>query len=167
MLRTVRRRLKYAFAMVGADRYAAAENYAAARAKLTDWYASRGETGPSDGAPAEANVRYASLSQRVGELHAAYEGCVVAIRQLKEGRVRLAEAEKKYLLFYCKWILSLTTKFIDSEAFSLAVSTGVRYADVSVKDVRPRLRRRFPIGDENGEALDTYFAENEAALAGA
>ena len=167
LVRRMAEGFRYALAMRTAQNLAAQRKFENAKLPLTRFFSSFGAPGPSTNVPVEANIMFAGLCQWTDHQHAAYEACHVAIEQIKTDKcvVELSGEDKEYLLFHCKWKLSLITNFIDSVAFQDAVQTGVRYADLNLRRVSPRLRRRFPITEDAGRALDQYFEENEAELA--
>ncbi len=143
-------------------------NFQEAKVPLVRLFSTYGATGPSADVPVEANILFAELCQKTGDLLDAYETCAVAMEQINTSKLVLGTRggeNRKYLLLRCKWTLSLLSKYIDSMAFQDAVRTRVRYADIELHHVAPWLRHRFPMSDADGSALDKYFEENEALLA--
>lgn len=168
---TIFRRVAYgyrhALAMNSAINLFAKGKYDAARAQLERFFLECGAPGPSTMVPVMSNVMFADLCERTGEQINSYDACKVAIEQLQSGNCinRINSEDKKYLLFRCKWTLSLLTRYIDSIAFQDASRISVRYSDLDLRRVSPYVRRSFPIPEDSGRAVDRYFEQNAAELA--
>ncbi|HEV2364397.1 MAG TPA: hypothetical protein VGS12_09410 [Caulobacteraceae bacterium] len=126
-----------------------------------------GTDGPSPRVPVTANLFYADICVRLSRFLDAFSACEIAIQQLlaqRGRRLRRFNGETiKYLLFHCKWILSLTTSFADSTAFNLAKKIDLTYDNIDVRRVSGTVRRTFPMSAQEARQLDRFFHDNALA----
>ncbi len=86
----------------------------------------------------------------------------IAVERLDRGE--LEGPDRDYLYFYCKWLLSLLSKFSDSEATSIALSIGGSYIQLDLPRTSPLIKRWFPIPPEDGPRVDRYLERNMPSL---
>ncbi len=162
------RSIRYAAAASEAQSLASKRKHEAAKLVLRRVFARYGLTIPSNHVPVDLNILSANLCGWTGDLYGAYDACVVAVEQLRRPdyageSIRLED--RKYLMFQCKWILCGLSKYIDSSAMEEAFRIEVRYADLKLNRVKQVFRRKFPMSQRDGLAVDEFIKENEAELA--
>ncbi|MDP3633021.1 hypothetical protein [Phenylobacterium sp.] len=163
IVRKVLRRLVNVFAYVEAqDRISKGKNEEALRL-IERVFASYGEQAPRTHTPIFANVLYASLCARKGAKHASYDACVVAIEQLRKisatGKKR-HQPDANYLLYACKYFVAESTPYVDSEAFKLAASIPITYADLDLPRTSRMIASVLNATPEWCAEFDGWFLQN-------
>jgi hypothetical protein len=125
---------------------------------------------PSLGSPLIANILFADCCEGAGKSMDAYRVCELSISQIDLLRIDPNSAynldELNYLSYKCKWIISLLTKFNDSDAFKFANNIRITYNDINLKKVRSYIQYLLPIDEEVGRKLDNFFEDNQASTDG-
>jgi hypothetical protein len=132
--------------------------YGDALVKIKERYSSC----PSNSAPVLINLLFADLCERLGRMHDAAEACELVLLQIDTVEVRgeFREDELKYMKYHCKWILSSLSKFSDSLVFKRAAAIDLSFDDLALANVRPRLKRIFPLNAEDARKLDSFVLQN-------
>ena len=160
------RSLRFASLLTKAQALAAQRKYGAAAAIVSKIFKVFDEEGASSNVPIIANILFGNLCDKINRPEVATVACEVALEQLddyvpKDGGFNPEEI--KYLKYQCKWILSGTSRYVDSWPFQRALYVNISFADLKLSGVRPRLRRLFPLSAEEGAALDLFFSQNSSS----
>lgn len=131
---------------------------------LSDTFRRYGETQPSYATPIVSNVLFADLCERVGRMEDAFYAAKIAIHQINTGRdpdnIKYKKQDFDYMLYRCKWILSRTSGYTDSEAFILASAIPLIFDQLDISSTKLMLRTLFPVTSEDGRQLDAFFRNN-------
>ncbi len=158
------RRIRTAHLFGRARRASSRQNFDLAIILLSKIFVLSGSEGPQRTTPLLANVLYADCCLKTGRKEDSYNVCVVILDQcdyLEHNKVRIFNRETiKYIRYIVKWILSLLSPFVDSEAFKLALSIENDFNDLDIAFVSKLTLKTFPISEDEGRRLDRFIAEN-------
>ena len=123
-------------------------------------FSSRGLKAPAVEIPPIFNLEYAQLCLAAGRQLDAYDCCIMAIEQLSQPNTSNTKpTDVDYLLYCCKYLLSKTTSFVDSEAFTQARSILVTYDQLVISTVSRTTRGFINVTPEWGARFDEWFQQ--------
>ena len=126
------------------------KKYVEANKKLDSLYAWLREGRPSRNASPNYNLLSALLYLRVGDIKGVCESCEAFAWQVDSENSnylkKYADHDKKYLKYYCKYILEYAYQISqDVRAINLASSINVRFRDLEFNLVKELYRKDFPV----------------------
>ena len=111
------------------------------------------------------NIEYAQLYLKAGKSLDAYQCCAVAVDQLSQPIVPNTKPEDVvYLLYCCKYFLSRTATFADSEAFRLARTIQITYDNIAIERVSRTTKYLINATPQWGARFDDWF-EHQVQMA--